>query len=164
MEMDTQYRRGDKIGGRYEVDKVLPGGMGEVYLCLDLKWNSPFALKNSLNFAARSGKEAMRLMVSSGEFTIVIGCRLGFFLSSAFSSDRSTDSCLLIVVISPSSAIVSRKRLHHRTPTSFLRYNQLLDRRLHRVNFVFHEARVLEHSIELLKRISVPARSGSEHY
>jgi len=45
MEAETQYRRGDKIGGRYEVDKVLVGGMGEVYLCLDLKWNTPFALK-----------------------------------------------------------------------------------------------------------------------
>jgi serine/threonine protein kinase len=45
MEAETQYRRGDKIGGRYEVHKVLVGGMGEVYLCLDLKWNRPFALK-----------------------------------------------------------------------------------------------------------------------
>ena len=45
METETQYRRGDKIGGRYEVHKVLLGGMGEVYLCLDLKWNTPFALK-----------------------------------------------------------------------------------------------------------------------
>lgn len=45
METQTQYGRGDKIGGRYEVYEVLMGGMGEVYLCLDLKWNTPFALK-----------------------------------------------------------------------------------------------------------------------
>lgn len=48
-------------------------------------------------------------MVSSGEFTIVIGCRLGFLVSSAFSSDRSTDSCLLILAIS------SVTRLYHGT-------------------------------------------------
>lgn len=45
METETQYRQGDKIGERYEVHRVLVGGMGEVYLCLDLKWNTPFALK-----------------------------------------------------------------------------------------------------------------------
>lgn len=31
-----RYKPGDKIGGRYQVHKALMGGMGEVYLCLDL--------------------------------------------------------------------------------------------------------------------------------
>jgi hypothetical protein len=50
----------------------------------------------SLNFVARSGKERMRLMVSSRELDIVIGCRRDSLVSFAVSSDRSTDSCLLI--------------------------------------------------------------------
>ena len=41
----TRYRKGDKIGGRYLVYQALAGGMGEVYLCLDLKEYVPFALK-----------------------------------------------------------------------------------------------------------------------
>lgn len=40
-----RYKKGDKIGGRYLVHQALMGGMGEVYLCLDLKQNYPFALK-----------------------------------------------------------------------------------------------------------------------
>lgn len=39
------YQSGDKIGGRYLVHEALMGGMGEVYLCLDLKTSLPYALK-----------------------------------------------------------------------------------------------------------------------
>lgn len=40
-----QYQRGDRISGRYLVYQVLVGGMGEVYLCLDLERSLPLALK-----------------------------------------------------------------------------------------------------------------------
>ncbi|HVX15289.1 MAG TPA: serine/threonine-protein kinase [Pirellulales bacterium] len=40
-----RYRKGDRIGGRYLVHQALAGGMGEVYLCLDLQNKLPFALK-----------------------------------------------------------------------------------------------------------------------
>ena len=45
MQVQTRYHKGDTIGGRYLVHKALAGGMGEVYLCLDLQQNLPFALK-----------------------------------------------------------------------------------------------------------------------
>lgn len=45
MSADFQYKKGDKIGDRYLVHKALRGGMGEVYLCLDLKHSYPLALK-----------------------------------------------------------------------------------------------------------------------
>ena len=41
----TQYHTGDKIGGQYLVFEVKRGGMGEVYLCFDLKNSEPYALK-----------------------------------------------------------------------------------------------------------------------
>jgi tetratricopeptide (TPR) repeat protein len=40
-----RFQPGHKIGRRYKVFKALAGGMGEVYLCLDEKWNSLYALK-----------------------------------------------------------------------------------------------------------------------
>jgi tetratricopeptide (TPR) repeat protein len=40
-----RYQPGDRIGGRYQVYKALMGGMGEIYLCLDLEQNYPYALK-----------------------------------------------------------------------------------------------------------------------
>ncbi len=40
----ARYKKGDKIDGRYLIHQVLIGGMGEVYLCLDLKENLPYAL------------------------------------------------------------------------------------------------------------------------
>ena len=40
-----RYKPGDKIGGRYLVHQALTGGMGEVYLCLDMAVNYPLALK-----------------------------------------------------------------------------------------------------------------------
>ena len=40
-----RYQPGDRIGGRYQVHKALLGGMGEVYLCLDLEEMVPYALK-----------------------------------------------------------------------------------------------------------------------
>ena len=45
MSHEPRYRKGDKIGGCYEVYKALAGGMGEVYLCLDTQELKPFALK-----------------------------------------------------------------------------------------------------------------------
>jgi serine/threonine protein kinase len=45
MNEQLRYRKGDKIGGRYLVHQALSGGMGEVYLCLDLQENFPCALK-----------------------------------------------------------------------------------------------------------------------
>ena len=40
-----RFNPGDRIGDRYLVHKALAGGMGEVYLCLDLEENHPYALK-----------------------------------------------------------------------------------------------------------------------
>jgi tetratricopeptide (TPR) repeat protein len=45
MNPQPRYRPGDKIGGRYQVHQALMGGMGEVYLCLDLEEMIPLALK-----------------------------------------------------------------------------------------------------------------------
>lgn len=45
MEFQARYQIGNKIDGRYEVHQVHRGGMGEVYLCLDLETNLPYALK-----------------------------------------------------------------------------------------------------------------------
>lgn len=41
----TRFQIGDKIGGRFQVHKVMTGGMAEVYLCLTIPNNIPFALK-----------------------------------------------------------------------------------------------------------------------
>lgn len=45
MNIEPHYKIGDKIAGRFLVYKALMGGMGEVYLCLDIKKNEPHALK-----------------------------------------------------------------------------------------------------------------------
>jgi tetratricopeptide (TPR) repeat protein len=45
MKSQPRYKPGDKIGGRYQVHQVKMGGMGEVYLCLDLEEMVPYALK-----------------------------------------------------------------------------------------------------------------------
>ena len=45
MKPKPRYQPGDKIGGRYQVHQALMGGMGEVYLCLDLEQMYPVALK-----------------------------------------------------------------------------------------------------------------------
>ncbi len=39
------YQPGDRIGGRFQVHQIIMGGMGEVYLCLDLEEMYPYALK-----------------------------------------------------------------------------------------------------------------------
>ncbi|MCB0165314.1 MAG: tetratricopeptide repeat protein [Anaerolineae bacterium] len=52
-----RYQPGDRIGGRYQVHKALMGGMGEVYLCLDLEENYPYALKT---FQSRYQSSALR--------------------------------------------------------------------------------------------------------
>ena len=45
MNLQSCYQPGDEIGGRYQVHQALMGGMGEVYLCLDLETIQPYALK-----------------------------------------------------------------------------------------------------------------------
>jgi tetratricopeptide (TPR) repeat protein len=45
MPHEPRYRKGDKIGGRYQVHQALAGGMGEVYLCLAVEEMIPVALK-----------------------------------------------------------------------------------------------------------------------
>ena len=45
MPYPLRYKPGDRIGGRYQVYRALAGGMGEVYLCLDLEEHHPYALK-----------------------------------------------------------------------------------------------------------------------
>ncbi len=52
-----RYKPGDRIGGRYQVHQVKMGGMGEVYLCLDLEEMHPFALKT---FQQRYQSSALR--------------------------------------------------------------------------------------------------------
>ena len=52
-----RYQPGDRIGGRYQVHQVKMGGMGEVYLCLDLQENYPYALKT---FQQRYQSTALR--------------------------------------------------------------------------------------------------------
>ncbi len=41
----THYRAGSVIDKRYGVHQIITGGMGEVYLCLDLETSRPYALK-----------------------------------------------------------------------------------------------------------------------
>lgn len=45
MNLQPRYRPGDCIGEHYRVHEIKMGGMGEVYLCLDLKEMYPYALK-----------------------------------------------------------------------------------------------------------------------
>jgi len=45
MDNQARYHRGDRIGGRYQVHQSLAGGMGVVYLCLDIEAQEPIALK-----------------------------------------------------------------------------------------------------------------------
>jgi len=45
MKSELRYQPGDKIGDRYLVHQTMVGGMGEVYLCLDLESDYPIALK-----------------------------------------------------------------------------------------------------------------------
>ena len=45
MKVQPRHQPGDKIGGRYQVHQALMGGMGEIYLCLDLETVQPYALK-----------------------------------------------------------------------------------------------------------------------
>ena len=40
-----RYKKGDLIGGRFQVHQALMGGMGEVYLGYDFELKSPYALK-----------------------------------------------------------------------------------------------------------------------
>ncbi len=57
MKPKPQYQLGDRIGGRYQVHQVKMGGMGEVYLCLDLEEMYPYALKT---FQQRYQSQSLR--------------------------------------------------------------------------------------------------------
>ena len=61
MKLQSRYQPGDKIVGRYQVHQALMGGMGEVYLCLDLEQNYPYALKT---FQTRYLGDSKRLGVA----------------------------------------------------------------------------------------------------
>lgn len=43
--MNSLFQVNDKIKGRYFVNKIVLGGVGIVYLCQDLEWEQPVALK-----------------------------------------------------------------------------------------------------------------------
>jgi tetratricopeptide (TPR) repeat protein len=58
LKQQPRYQKGDRIGGRYQVHQSLIGGMGEVYLCLDLEDMVPCALKT---FQQRYLEQASRL-------------------------------------------------------------------------------------------------------
>jgi len=45
VDNQTHFKSGDRIGDRFLVHQALAGGMGEVYLCLDLQTVQPAALK-----------------------------------------------------------------------------------------------------------------------
>ena len=45
MAYQFRFKPGDKIGGQYLVYESLVGGFREVYLCLDVENNYPYALK-----------------------------------------------------------------------------------------------------------------------
>ena len=45
MKSKARYKPGEKIGKNYLVHQTHLGGMGEVYLCLDILTNVPLALK-----------------------------------------------------------------------------------------------------------------------
>ncbi|MDY0092868.1 MAG: hypothetical protein RBT80_09235 [Candidatus Vecturithrix sp.] len=63
MKPQPRYKAGDKIGGRYRIHQALMGGMGEVYLCLDLEDNIPLALKTLRKGFWTSRNSAKRLSV-----------------------------------------------------------------------------------------------------
>lgn len=45
MSPQPRYKKGDKIGGRYQAHRALMGGMGKVYLCFDHQEQRPVELK-----------------------------------------------------------------------------------------------------------------------
>ena len=66
MENRNRYQKGETIGGRYLVQKVLIGGMGEVYLCMDSLAGAPRAIKTfqdqflyDVDIRERFAKEAL---------------------------------------------------------------------------------------------------------
>lgn len=47
MKPQPRYKPGDRIDGRYQVHKALMGGMGEIYLYLDLTEMRPYTIRHS---------------------------------------------------------------------------------------------------------------------
>jgi hypothetical protein len=43
--MPAQWNVGDRIENRWEIHKILRGGMGIVYVVYDHEWREPFAVK-----------------------------------------------------------------------------------------------------------------------
>lgn len=80
MNTKTRYNRGDKIGNRYLVHKVLTGGMGEVYLSSDLQSTSIYAVKtfqNHLTFnpkAVEHFKNEVNIWINLGIHPNIVQC------------------------------------------------------------------------------------------
>ena len=45
MSAADKWKIGDAIEGRWEILKILSGGMGTVYVVYDREWSEPFAVK-----------------------------------------------------------------------------------------------------------------------
>jgi hypothetical protein len=56
-----RYQPGDRIGGRYQMHQALMGGMGEVYLCLDLETDLPAALSDHPGILQSLGERSRNL-------------------------------------------------------------------------------------------------------
>jgi serine/threonine protein kinase len=80
MTDNLTYQPGDKIGGLYEVHQSFTGGMGEVYLCLDLKTHEPYALKTfsrhtSLNQNSRKTfEQEIATWIALGKHPNIVRC------------------------------------------------------------------------------------------
>ena len=86
MQLKPLYQKGDVIGSQYLVHEALMGGMGEVYLCLDLKDNLPCALKTprGLNLENQRLREAFErevaIWVSLEKHPNIVRCYLMRFM------------------------------------------------------------------------------------
>ena len=81
MKLQPRYQPGDRIGGRYQVHKALMGGMGEVYFCLDLEENYPYALKifkqrylTDTQRLCRAFKQEVETWVAQEKHPNIVGC------------------------------------------------------------------------------------------
>jgi len=80
MRSGPRYQPGDKIGGRYHVHQALMGGMGEVYLCLDLDGMIPIVLKTFQHRFLTSPKlrsafqEEVAIWIKLGKHPNIVRC------------------------------------------------------------------------------------------
>jgi tetratricopeptide (TPR) repeat protein len=66
------WKVGDKIDARYEIRDVRKGGMGTVFVCLDLKTNQPLALK-TFHYECFTDKGATERFLQGAEMWIQLG-------------------------------------------------------------------------------------------